>query len=179
MFVVGSYIEAIIYSYHKELLMFIVESYTVAIIMCFITMICWGSWANTQKLAGSRWRFELFYWDYVLGVLLMSLIFALTMGSMGADGRSFLADLRQAEGANIGSAFLGGMVFNAANILLVASIAVAAEPSATSPRVRVRMSACVASRDGSATSSASMRATGADAAWAKLRAQAVMSWPCT
>ena len=105
--------------------MFVVDSYAVAVALCVVTMICWGSWANTQKLAGTRWRFELFYWDYVLGVLLMALIFAFTLGSMGSDGRSFVADLRQAEAANIGSAFVGGMVFNAANILLVASIAVA------------------------------------------------------
>ena len=105
--------------------MFIVSSYAVAVALCVVTMICWGSWANTQKLAGTRWRFELFYWDYVFGVLLMALIFAFTLGSIGSDGRGFLNDLRQAAPASIGSAFLGGMIFNAANILLVASIAVA------------------------------------------------------
>ncbi|MGD0896801.1 MAG: hypothetical protein ABR915_03125 [Thermoguttaceae bacterium] len=105
--------------------MFVVESYAVAVVLCVVTMLCWGSWANTQKLAGARWRFELFYWDYVLGMLLMALVFAFTLGSMGSGGRTFLADLRQADPANVGSAFLGGMVFNAANILLVAAIAVA------------------------------------------------------
>jgi len=105
--------------------MFVVESYRVAVIFCVITMLCWGSWANTQKLAGDTWRFELFYWDYVFGMLLMALVFAFTMGSLGRAGRKFLADLRQGEKRNIGSAFLGGMVFNAANILLVAAIAVA------------------------------------------------------
>ncbi len=105
--------------------MFVLQSYAVAIVFCVITMLCWGSWANTQKLAGKRWRFELFYWDYVLGVLLMSLIFAFTLGSSGEAGRSFLADLKQADAVNLGSAFLGGIVFNAANILLVAAIAIA------------------------------------------------------
>jgi len=105
--------------------MFVLESYWAAVVFCVITMFCWGSWANTQKLAGKRWRFELFYWDYVFGVLLMALIFAFTLGSMGDKGRGFLVDLRQAEAASLGWAFAGGVVFNAANILLVAAIAIA------------------------------------------------------
>jgi len=105
--------------------MFVLESYPIAVIFCVITMFCWGSWANTQKLAGKTWRFELFYWDYVIGVLLMALIFAFTLGSTGEAGRGFMADLSQAEPGNLGSAFLGGIIFNAANILLVAAIAIA------------------------------------------------------
>ncbi len=105
--------------------MFIVDSYPLAIIFTFITMLCWGSWGNTQKLAGKTWRYELFYWDYVIGVLLVSLIFAFTMGSIGEIGRDFLTDLSQAHLDNIGSAFLGGVIFNAGNILLSAAIAIA------------------------------------------------------
>lgn len=105
--------------------MFVIESYPLAVVFCIITMLCWGSWANTQKAAGSRWRFELFYWDYVFGVVLMALVFAATLGSFGQAGRSFLPDLGQAEARNLGLAFLGGVIFNAANILLVAAIAIA------------------------------------------------------
>jgi glucose uptake protein len=105
--------------------MYIVESYSLAVIMTIVTMLCWGSWANTQKLAEKSWRFELFYWDYVLGIVLMSMLFAFTMGSFGEQGRSFLADLKQADGANIQKAVLGGVIFNAANILVVAAIAIA------------------------------------------------------
>ena len=105
--------------------MYIVSSYPFAIFLCFITMLCWGSWGNTQKLAGKTWRYELFYWDYVIGVLLFSLINAFTLGSIGAAGRSFIPDLMQADITNIGSAFLGGVIFNLANILLSAAIAVA------------------------------------------------------
>ncbi|MCW3116191.1 MAG: multidrug transporter permease [Chitinophagaceae bacterium] len=105
--------------------MFIVEDYTTAVLFCVITMLCWGSWANTQKLAGKTWRFELFYWDYVIGILLFSIIAAFTLGSTGEKGRSFLIDLRQADSANIGSALLGGVLFNAANILFSAAIAIA------------------------------------------------------
>jgi glucose uptake protein len=105
--------------------MFVVESYSIAVVLCFVTMICWGSWANTQKLAGREWRFELFYWDYSLGVVLLSLIMALTLGSFGEKGRGFLADLSQANWESIGNAMLGGAIFNAANILLVAAISIA------------------------------------------------------
>jgi glucose uptake protein len=105
--------------------MFVLQNYAVAVAFCVITMLCWGSWANTQKLAGKRWRFELFYWDYVIGVLIASLVFAFTMGSLGDHGRGFLDDLAQASPANLGSALLGGVIFNAANILLVAAIALA------------------------------------------------------
>ena len=105
--------------------MFIVEDYSLAIVFCFITMLCWGSWGNTQKLAGKTWRYELFYWDYVTGILILSLIFAFTLGSMGAHGRPFLEDLAQAESGNLLSAFVGGVIFNAANILLSTAIAIA------------------------------------------------------
>ncbi len=105
--------------------MFILESYSLAVIFCIITMLAWGSWANTQKLASSNWRFELYYWDYVIGIVLFALIFALSAGSLGTEGRPFLEDLEQGSGENIGSAFLGGVLFNMANILLVASITIA------------------------------------------------------
>ncbi|MCD8165564.1 MAG: GRP family sugar transporter [Bacteroides sp.] len=103
--------------------MFIVNSYSLAIFFCFITMLCWGSWGNTQKLAAKTWRYELFYWDYVIGVLLFSVISAFTLGSTGAEGRSFLQDLAQADSSNIWSALIGGIIFNASNILLSAAIA--------------------------------------------------------
>lgn len=105
--------------------MFIIENYAVAVLFCIVTMLCWGSWANTQKLAAGTWRFELFYWDYVLGIVLMSLLFALTLGSVGEVGRSFSEDMAQGSEKYIGSAILGGVVFNAANILLGAAISIA------------------------------------------------------
>jgi glucose uptake protein len=105
--------------------MFIISTYPVAVIFCIITMLCWGSWANTQKIAGKNWRFELFYWDYVIGVVLFSLFSALTLGSFGHGGRSFMDDLKQADGDNIIKAIIGGIIFNAANILLSAAISIA------------------------------------------------------
>ena len=102
-----------------------IASYPVAVLLCILTMICWGSWANTQKLAARTWRFELFYWDFIAGLLITSLAAALTLGSFGSTGRSFLSDLSQADLTSIGWAMLGGAVWNAGNLLLVAAIAVA------------------------------------------------------
>src|SRR5512135_876948 len=105
--------------------MFIPQTYTLAVILCIVTMLCWGSWGNTQKLAGKSWRFELFYWDYVIGILLFALLLGFTLGSSGENGRRFLSDISQAESGNILKAMLGGVVFNASNILLVAAMAIA------------------------------------------------------
>lgn len=105
--------------------MFIVESYAVAVALCFVTMLCWGSWANTQKLASKEWKFQLFYWDYSIGVPLLALLLALTLGSSGEAGRAFLPDISQASGDAIQMALLGGAVFNLANILLVIAIEIA------------------------------------------------------
>lgn len=105
--------------------MFIISNYTLAVVFCFITMLCWGSWGNTQKLAGKTWRYELFYWDYVIGMVLFALLLGFTMGSTGEEGRSFVTDLGQAEWKSIGWVILGGVIFNASNILLSASTSLA------------------------------------------------------
>lgn len=102
--------------------MYIIENYSVAVFLCIITMLCWGSWANTQKLSSQKWPFQLFYWDYSLGILMITLLLAFTMGSFGAEGRSFLLDLGQAESKYLCYALLGGVIFNFANILLVIAI---------------------------------------------------------
>lgn len=105
--------------------MFIVSSYTLAVVLCVVTMLCWGSWGNTQKLAGKTWRYELFYWDYVIGILLFSLLIGFTLGSIGEGGRSFVTDLKQVSGASVLSAVAGGIIFNLSNILLSASTSLA------------------------------------------------------
>jgi glucose uptake protein len=105
--------------------MLIVESYLLAVALCVVTMLCWGSWANAQKLASQEWPFQLFYWDYSIGVLLLTLALAFTIGSTGEEGRSFLLDIYQASGDAITMALLGGVAFNLANILLVVAIDIA------------------------------------------------------
>lgn len=105
--------------------MYILQTYSSAVFFCVITMVCWGSWANTQKFSSKDWRFELYYWDYGIGVFLSSILLAFTLGSTGSEGRSFLQDLAQADTNNLHSALLGGVLFNIANILLVAAIGIA------------------------------------------------------
>ena len=105
--------------------MYIVESYGIAVILTVITMLCWGSWANTQKMAAKTWRFELFYWDYVLGMVLLSVIMGFTLGSNGSQGMGFMDNLGQAQWSSISKALAGGVIFNLANILIVAAIAIA------------------------------------------------------
>lgn len=105
--------------------MFIVNSYFLAVILCVVTMLCWGSWANTMNLKPKTWPNPLFYWDYCLGIVLFTLILGLTAGSFGSGGRSFIPDLAQASGKALTFAFIGGVVFNLSNLLWVAAAAVA------------------------------------------------------
>ena len=101
--------------------MFTPHSLAVALIMMITSAICWGSWANTYK-GVKNYRFELFYWDYAIGIFLVSLILALTMGSTGNDASSFLNNVRSADTENIVYMMIGGAIFNLANLLLVAAI---------------------------------------------------------
>jgi glucose uptake protein len=105
--------------------MVLVQNYSLAVFLCFVAMVCWGSWQNTQNLIGKEWRFELFYWDYSIGIVLFALIMAFTFGSFGEQGRSFLPDLAQADPKNLLSSALGGFIWNIGTLLLVASISIA------------------------------------------------------
>jgi len=100
------------------------ETYAIALSFMILSMLCWGSWANTVKLCPG-YRFQLFYWDYVMGLVLGSLLWGFTLGSVGGTGRSFLADLTHSGGQHIWFAVLGGIIFNVANLLLVAAIDIA------------------------------------------------------
>jgi glucose uptake protein len=105
--------------------MFIPQIYPLALALMILSMICWGSWANTQKTTGS-WRFELFYWDYVWGVLLCFILVGLTLGRTdAASADTFFRNLAAADASHMAYAFLGGIVYNIANILIVAAIAIA------------------------------------------------------
>lgn len=104
--------------------MFTPHSLDVALLMMITSAICWGSWANTYK-GVKNYRFELFYWDYAVGIFLISLILALTMGSTGNDASSFLNNVHTADTSNMVSTMIGGAIFNLANLLLVAAIDIA------------------------------------------------------
>src|ERR1700716_2324391 len=101
--------------------MFTPQSLEIALLMMITSAICWGSWANTYK-GVKNYRFELFYWDYAVGIFLISLILAFTMGSTGDGPNSFLNNVHSADTSNIVSTLIGGAIFNLANLLLVAAI---------------------------------------------------------
>ncbi|HEX4020381.1 MAG TPA: GRP family sugar transporter [Acidobacteriaceae bacterium] len=100
------------------------ETYSIALFFMVLSMLCWGSWANTVKLC-PQYRFQLFYWDYVLGLFAGTSVWGLTLGSTGDTGRQFIIDVSRASVPSILWAVLGGIIFNAANLLLVAAIEIA------------------------------------------------------
>src|SRR5271163_3491166 len=101
--------------------MFTPTTFGAALLMMIISAACWGSWANTYK-GVKNYRFELFYWDYAIGIFLAALVYALAMGSINAGPASFIQNVRSADLSNIGWALLAGIIFNLANLLLVAAI---------------------------------------------------------
>jgi glucose uptake protein len=104
--------------------MILPQTYTTALFLMLLSMLCWGSWANTYKLTG-KWRFELFYFDYAFGLLLAAVILAYTFGNLGFDGFAFADDLMHAGKRQWLYGFAAGVIFNFANMLLVAAISVA------------------------------------------------------
>jgi len=105
--------------------MYTPHTYPVALVMMLLSMLCWGSWANAQKIDKS-WRFELFYWDYMWGILVCAILFGVTMGrTNSAAPASFFNNLNSASTRALIEAFAGGMIFNLGNLLLVAAISVA------------------------------------------------------
>jgi glucose uptake protein len=100
------------------------EAYGIALLFMIGSMLCWGSWANTMKLTPG-WAFQLFYWDYIIGIIAASLLWGLTLGSVGGGDLSFVSNIARADATHIIFALLGGVVFNVANLLLVAAIDIA------------------------------------------------------
>jgi glucose uptake protein len=101
--------------------MFVPHTLGIALLMMIMSAICWGSWANTFK-GVKNYRFELFYWDYAIGIFLISVVLAFTLGSTTNDPSSFLNNARTADRSNFIYTLAGGAVFNLANLLLVAAI---------------------------------------------------------
>ena len=84
-------------------------------------MFAGAPWANTQKLAAANGVLNYFTGITRSVFCLLQFYLLFTLGSSGNAGRSFIADLQQADSSNLLSAFTGGIVFNIANILLVAA----------------------------------------------------------
>ncbi len=100
------------------------QTYGLALFFMLLSMICWGSWANSMKLCPG-YRFQLFYWDYIVGLVAGAVLWGATLGSLGNAGRSFYADIAQSGTHAILLAVIGGAIFNIANLLLVAAIDIA------------------------------------------------------
>lgn len=98
----------------------IVTNYTTAVLLSFLTMLCWGSWANTQKL--TKTDTSLFYLDVILGMLLASILIGFSVGNIGSGHRLFVDDILQVKPSTIFSVMLGGVVFNIANFMLMKTI---------------------------------------------------------
>lgn len=101
--------------------MFEPTTFGTALVMTVLSTICWGSFANTMKLT-KNYRFELYYWDYAAGIVVIALLLALTMGTLGGGAHSFPANLRSAAPSNLAAAALAGFIFNIANVLLIAGV---------------------------------------------------------
>ncbi|MDX2191361.1 MAG: GRP family sugar transporter [Bacteroidota bacterium] len=104
--------------------MIIIQEYSLAVFFCVLAMIFWGSWQNSRNLISADWRFELFYWDFISGVLIISFLAAITVGSMGSVGQTFWQSASQADWNSIGSAMTGGLLWNIGTLLLVAGISI-------------------------------------------------------
>lgn len=100
------------------------ETYAISLTFMIVSMLCWGSWANTIKLCPG-YRFQLFYWDYVIGLFVGAMVWGVSLGSVGGAGNSFFSDLAYADAHHVWLAIAGGAVFNVANLLLVAAIDIA------------------------------------------------------
>src|SRR5579864_8072903 len=104
--------------------MLVPETYLAALLLTILTMLCWGSWVNTLKLY-PEFRFQLYYWDYAIGMAVGAILWGLTAGSMGHEGTRFLADVARTQAGPMLYAIAGGAIFSVANLLLVAAVDVA------------------------------------------------------
>jgi glucose uptake protein len=94
------------------------------LILLAFGMLCLGTWAVTFRMT-SKWRFELYYFDFAIGTVLAALIIGFTFGSMGWDGFALMDDLRIAGKMKEAQAMMGGAIFNFGNMLIMAALSVA------------------------------------------------------
>jgi glucose uptake protein len=104
--------------------MILPQTYAATMVLTILSLLCLGIWVSAFKLVG-RWRFELFYFDFAFGLLVTALILAFTVGNLGYDGFDFLDDLQHTGKRQWVFCFAAGMIFNFANLLLVAAVSVA------------------------------------------------------
>ena len=103
--------------------MILPQSSSAVLFLMILSLLCLGSWATCYKFAG-KWRFELFYFDFAIGLLIAAVIYAVTVGNFGYDGFNFVDDLQHAGKRQWMFGFLAGMIFNLGNMLLLGAVSV-------------------------------------------------------
>ena len=103
--------------------MILPQSYPAVMFLLVLSLLCLGSWASLFKFAG-KWRFELFYLDFAIGLMLAAVIYGFTIGNIGYDGFNFLDDLQHAGKRQWMYVFLAGLIFNLGNMLLMGAVSV-------------------------------------------------------
>ena len=113
----------VVLSHFRNRFMILPQSYPAVLFLMVLSMLCLGSWASLFKFAG-KWRFELFYLDFAVGLLFALVIYAFTFGNIGFDGFNFLDDLQHAGKRQWMYVFVAGLIFNLGNMLLMAAVSV-------------------------------------------------------
>jgi glucose uptake protein len=96
-------------------------TYVSVVGLLILSFFCLGSWPNTFKAAGPRWRFELFAIDFAIGALLLSVAAAYTFGSLGPE-LSFADRVLVASKTAQGLTVIAGGVLALGNLLLLAGV---------------------------------------------------------
>jgi membrane protein implicated in regulation of membrane protease activity len=96
-------------------------TYTASLLLLLLSLVCFSIWPSLYRSYKGSWRFELFSLDFAIGGLLLGILAAATLGTLGPEmtfsDRLLIAG-RQAEIWVMGT----GFVLAFANLLLLASI---------------------------------------------------------
>lgn len=104
--------------------MLVPSTYQIALLLAVIASICLGSWANAQKMAGNKHRFELFYIDFTLGAFLLAVAVCFTLGSVNQAEITFTDSLIGIAFRKVAIAILAGVLFQLANAFFISTVAI-------------------------------------------------------
>ena len=104
--------------------MLLPASQAATLALLLISLVFWGIWANTLKLAG-KWRFELYLYDFALGFALLAVVAAFTGGTLASSELTFQENFLVASYRNVAYVLVAGAIFNIGNMLLMATVSVA------------------------------------------------------
>lgn len=101
--------------------MILPETYLPVLLILLASLVCLGSWINTFKATGAKWRFELFSIDFSIGGIIVVVVAAFTLGTLGSD-LAFSDRMLVAGRTAQALALIAGAVFNLGNMLLLAAV---------------------------------------------------------